>query len=59
MTQQDIYEICRGIQPGGGAAIIAARDKGPVAYDHQECWYRPIADIGKPLDMALYRKYYP
>lgn len=56
MTQEEIYQLAKSDKTD---KIKEAKEKGLIAYDHHELLYRPIEDIGKPLDEELYFKYFP
>lgn len=56
MTQEEIY---REAKSGNTNKLAEAKEKGLIAYDDDEMLYRPIEDIGKPLDEDLYFQYFP
>ncbi len=61
VTQKRIYELAQLIGSGDANAVREwelLKESGEIAYDTEEYWYRPINDIGKPLDMTVYRVFF-
>lgn len=61
ITQKRIYELAQLIRKGDASAVREMdllKESSEIAYDLEEYWYRPVNDIGKPLDMVLYREFF-
>lgn len=61
VTQKRIYELAQLIRNGDTNAVRemdSLKQSGEIVYDTTEYWYRPAQDIGKPLDMAVYRAFF-
>ena len=60
-TQRTIYELVKRIGQGDESArskLFSLKEAGQIAYDFAECWYRPVDEVGTPLDMDLYNEFW-
>jgi hypothetical protein len=58
MTQREIYELVKFKPEGWQDKMRAAKAAGLIAYDHEELWNRPVAEIGTPIDDDLYDEFW-
>jgi hypothetical protein len=60
ITQKRIYELAKLCKSDVNAVkeMDHLKESDQIAYDIEELWYRPVNDIGKPLDMVLYREFF-
>ncbi len=59
MTQEEIYKLVKFSDDQTRIDTInQAKADGLVAYDPDVMLIRPVQDIGKPIDMVLYKKYF-
>jgi hypothetical protein len=61
VTQKRIFQLAELITEGDANAkkeMTSLKESGQIAYDPEELWYRPVNDIGKPIDDAVYREFF-